>query len=149
MRWVYSPWFTTLDAVVCSRFMIYVFMSRWGDIGRDTLTYYTFTDKGARDLAEFWMLFLILAFFHESSHGLTCKHYGGQVHNMGFHLIYLTPAFFVDVTEACVYASRWQRFVTIIAGIWVEMIFCAARHHRLVGHPARDVTPTRLPTKSC
>jgi len=44
---------------------------------------------------------------------------------MGFHLIFLTPAFFVDVTEAWVYAGRWQRLVTIIAGIWVEMIFCA------------------------
>ena len=44
---------------------------------------------------------------------------------MGFHLIYLTPAFFVDVSEAWVYASRWQRLVTIIAGVWVEMIFCA------------------------
>ena len=124
LRWVYSTWFTTLTLLLFA-FMIYVFVSRWGEIGHDTLKYYTFTDKGARDLAEFWILFLVLAFFHESAHGLTCKHYGGQVHRMGFHLIYLTPAFFVDVTEAWVYASRWQRFITIIAGIWVEMIFCA------------------------
>ncbi len=27
--------------------------------------------------------------------------------------------------RASVYASRWQRFITILAGIWVEMIFCA------------------------
>ncbi|MGA3316557.1 MAG: HlyD family efflux transporter periplasmic adaptor subunit [Candidatus Korobacteraceae bacterium] len=124
LRWVYTPWFTTLTLLLFA-FTIYVFAIRWGEIGRDTLTYYTFTDKGARDLAEFWVLFLILAFFHESAHGLTCKHYGGQVHRMGFHLIFLTPAFFVDVTEAFVYASRWQRFVTILAGIWVETIFCA------------------------
>ena len=44
---------------------------------------------------------------------------------MGFHLIYLTPAFFVDVSEAFVYAGRWQRFLIILAGIGVEMIFCA------------------------
>ncbi|MGO9516777.1 MAG: HlyD family efflux transporter periplasmic adaptor subunit [Candidatus Korobacteraceae bacterium] len=124
LRWVYTPWFTTFSLFLFA-FTIYVFATRWSDIGRDTLTYYTFTDKGARDLAEFWVLFLILAFFHESAHGLTCKHYGGQVHRMGFHLIFLTPAFFVDVTEAFVYANRWQRFVTIIAGIWVETIFCA------------------------
>jgi putative peptide zinc metalloprotease protein len=125
VQWVYTNWFTALTLVFFA-FTIYIFASRWGEIGRDTLTYYTFTSKGARDLAEFWILFLILGFFHESSHGLTCKHYGGQVHRMGFHLIYLSPAFFVDVTEAWVYASRWQRFVTIIAGIWVETIFCAA-----------------------
>jgi putative peptide zinc metalloprotease protein len=124
IRWAYSTWFTALTLAMFA-FTIYVFATRWGEIGQDTLQYYSFTDKGARDLAEFWILFLILGFFHESTHGLTCKHYGGQVHRMGFHLIYLTPAFFVDVTEAWVYASRWQRFVTIIAGIWVESIFCA------------------------
>jgi len=125
IRWMYSGWFTLLTLLVFS-FMAYVFVSQWAEIGRDTLKYYTFTEKTARDLAEFWIIFLVLAFFHESSHGLTCKHYGGQVHRMGFHLIFLTPAFFVDVTEALVYASRWQRFVTILAGIWVELIFCAA-----------------------
>ena len=26
----------------------------------------------------FWLLFLALGFFHESTHGLTCKHYGGK-----------------------------------------------------------------------
>ena len=125
VRWVYTPWFTNLTLLLFA-FMICVFVSRWGEIGQDTLTYYTFTAKGARDLAEFWILFLILAFFHESAHALTCKHYGAQVHRMGFHLIYLSPAFFVDVTEAWVYATRWQRFVTILAGIWIELIFCAA-----------------------
>jgi putative peptide zinc metalloprotease protein len=124
IRWVYSTWFTALTLLVFS-FMAYIFVTGWSEISQDTLKYYTFTEKNARDLAEFWIIFLILAFFHESSHGLTCKHYGGQVHRMGFHLIYLTPAFFVDVTEAFVYASRWQRFVTIIAGIWVELLFCA------------------------
>ena len=36
---------------------------------------------------------------------------------MGFHLIYLTPAFFVDVTEAWVYANRVQRIITMLAGM--------------------------------
>lgn len=124
MKFVYTRWFTLLTLALFS-FMIWVFFDRWSEIGVDTLKYYTFTEKSAADFAEFWLLFFTLAFFHESSHGLTCKHYGGQVHQMGFHLIFLTPAFFVDVTEAWVYAGRWQRLVTIIAGIWVEMIFCA------------------------
>ena len=135
LRWVYTQWFTTLTLLLFA-FMVYVFASRWGEIGHDTLKYYNFTDKGARDLVEFWVLFPILAFFQESAHGLTCKHYGGQVHRMGFHLIYLSPAFFVDVTEAWVYADRWQRFITIMAGIWVEMIFCAVSTIVWWGTPA-------------
>jgi putative peptide zinc metalloprotease protein len=38
--------------------------------------------------------------------------------------LYLTPAFFVDVTETWVSATRIQRLATIIAGIWVEMVVC-------------------------
>lgn len=124
LRWIYTPWFTGLCLALFA-FMTWVFIVNWGQIGHDTLQFYNFTQKTAADLAEFWVLFLILAYFHESAHGLTCKHYGGQVHSMGFHLIYLTPAFFIDVSEAWVWATRWQRLITILAGIWVEMIFCA------------------------
>ncbi len=123
-KFLYSGWFTALTLVLFG-FMVYVFVDRWDEIGRDTLRYYSFTDKGFADLAEFWLLFFALGFFHESAHGLTCKHYGGGVHHMGFQLLYLTPTFYVEVTEGWVYANRWQRLAIIIAGIWVELIFCA------------------------
>lgn len=122
--WLYGPYFTTLTLALFT-FTAYIFISNWGEIGRDTLKYYTFTDKNLADLAEFWLLFLVMGFFHESSHGLTCKHFGGGVHRMGFHLIYLTPAFFVDVTEVWVYGNRWERMATIIAGVWSELVLCS------------------------
>jgi len=124
LKWIYTKWFG-LVLLVLFGFMTWVFVANWGQIGQDTLLFYNFTQKTAADLAEFWVLFLILGFFHESAHGLTCKHYGGQVHSMGFLLIYLTPAFFVDASEAFVYAQRWQRLIIIMAGIGVELIFCA------------------------
>ena len=122
--WLYSGWFTALTLCLFV-FTAYVFISNWDQIWRDTVKYYSFTEKSFADLAEFWVLFLIMGFFHESSHGLTCKHFGGGVHRMGFHLIYLTPAFFVDVTEAWVYSTKWERVATIAAGIWSELIFCS------------------------
>ena len=44
---------------------------------------------------------------------------------MGFMLLFLQPCFFVDVSEAWVYATRWQRAAIVVAGIWVELVFCA------------------------
>lgn len=123
IRFAYTRWFTLLTLALFA-FTAYVFVADWGQIGRDTLLYYNFTQKSASDLVEFWLLFLVLGFFHESAHGLTCKHFGGDVHSMGFHLIYLTPAFFIDVSEVFVFGGRWQRVLTILAGIWVELIFC-------------------------
>ena len=123
-RFLYSGWFTAVTLAFFG-IMALIFIDRWSEIGVDTLKYYNFTEKGLADIVEFWLLFCFLGFFHESAHGLTCKHFGGAVHKMGFLLYYLEPCFFVDVTEVYVYAGKWARIATSIAGIWVELIFCA------------------------
>ena len=125
LTFFYSRWFTALTLAAFA-FMFYVFIDRWSEIANDTIQFYDFTQKGAYDIAEFWVLVCILLFFHETAHGLSCKHYGGHVHRMGFHLVYLTPAFFTDVIEAWVYATRQQRLVIIVSGVWTEMMFSAA-----------------------
>ena len=43
---------------------------------------------------------------------------------MGLMFLYLMPAFYVDVTEVWISATKIQRLATIIAGIWVEMVIC-------------------------
>ncbi len=121
---IYNPWSVTI-LVALLFFQALVFISRWSTLGPDIYLYYNFAHKSFYDIAEFWVLFLILGFFHETAHGLTCKHFGGQVHSMGLMFLYLTPCFFVDVTEGWVSATRNQRLATIIAGIWVEMTLCS------------------------
>lgn len=121
---VYERWFV-YSTLVLFAVMALIFASGWSEIWRDTVEYYTFTDKGAADLAEFWLLFCGLGFFHETAHALTCKHYGGEVHKTGFMLLYLSPAFFAEITEVYVYGGKWQRIAAIFAGIWVELIFCS------------------------
>jgi putative peptide zinc metalloprotease protein len=135
LQFMFTSWFIALTFALIA-FMAYVFLTHWSQIGADTLEYYTFTDKSVADLAEFWILFLIMAFFHESAHAVLCKHYGGGVHSTGFHLIYLTPAFFVDVSEVWVYANRFQRVVTALAGIWTELTICAVATAVWWGTPA-------------
>lgn len=124
LRFAYSSWFTALSLALFA-FMIYVFVDRWSEIGRDTLEFYNFTHKGFGDIAQFWVMFLVLVFCHETAHGVTCKHFGGGVHQMGFNLVFLEPCFYVDVSELWVYATRWQRVAAMLAGLWVELIFCA------------------------
>lgn len=105
-------------------FTAYIWIDRWGEIGHDTLEYYNFTHKGFADIVEFWVLIFLIGFLHESAHGLLCKHTGGEVHRMGFLLIYLSPCFFCDTTEAWVFGGKWQRIATMAAGLWSELILC-------------------------
>jgi putative peptide zinc metalloprotease protein len=122
-RFIYSRW-SLLAAVLLFAVETVMVVNNWHMIGPDTATFFNFGQKNLDDLARFWILIMIVGFIHESAHGLTCKHYGGQVHSMGLMFLYLTPCFFVDVTESWVSATKIQRLATIIAGIWIELVVC-------------------------
>jgi putative peptide zinc metalloprotease protein len=123
LRWIYTGWFTLL-ALAMFAVMAWMWAGRFGEIWRDSFEFYNFTTKSARDLLEFWVLFAAMAFLHESFHGLTCKHFGGNVESMGFSLMYFAPSFFCDVTQIWIYGGKWERIATVIAGIWGDLIVC-------------------------
>jgi putative peptide zinc metalloprotease protein len=124
VNFVFSRWFVLLNLLMfaCTA---YIFISHWGEIGRDNLELYNFSTKSFWEIVEFWVLVLIIAFIHETAHGLGCKHTGGESHRMGFLLIYLSPCVYCDTTEALVYGNKWQRATTTVAGIWSTMIICS------------------------
>jgi putative peptide zinc metalloprotease protein len=62
---------------------------------------------------------------HEFGHGLTCKHYGGECHEMGFMLLVLTPALYCNVSDSWMLPSKWQRAAIGFAGIWVELFLAS------------------------
>lgn len=125
LRWVYTWWFT-LAALAMFALMAYMWAGRFGEIWIDSFQFYNFTAKSGRDLLEFWLLFGAMAFFHESFHGLTCKHFGASVEKMGFNLMYFAPSFFCDVTQIWIYGGKWERIATVAAGIWGDLIICFA-----------------------
>ncbi len=104
--------------------VIWIISGDWNLIARDTANLWNFSNKSAYDLGMFWVLLMVLGAIHEFGHGLTCKHYGGSVHQMGFMLIYLTPAFFTDTTDILMMDRVAPRQWTIFAGIWIEMVVC-------------------------
>ena len=57
---------------------------------------------------------------HEFGHGLTAKHFGGEVHEMGMLFLVLTPALYCDVTDSWLLPNKWNRIWISAAGIYVE-----------------------------
>lgn len=120
-RFFYTRWFT-LVTLVAFGFSAGITITHWSEIGRDTLEFYNFSDKHWLDVVQFYLLAVGVLGLHEIGHGHACKHYGGRVPAMGFALIYLAPAFYTDTTEGDVKASRYQRMVISLAGVWIELI---------------------------
>ena len=123
VQFVYTTWFTLLT-LLCFGLMFWMWADKAGEIWADSFRFYAFTEKSAADLVEFWLLFGVMAFFHETAHGMTCKQFGGNVEKMEFLLMYFAPTFVCDVTQIWVIGDRKARLSTIIAGIWVDLIIC-------------------------
>jgi putative peptide zinc metalloprotease protein len=121
---VYTWWFT-LITLIAFAITAAISIVHWGEIGRDTLELFNFTDKSWGDFLVFYIVAVIALCWHELGHAHACKHFGGRVPAMGFLLIYLTPAFFTDTTEGFVKGSRSQRFTIAMAGAWSELYICA------------------------
>jgi putative peptide zinc metalloprotease protein len=121
--WMFTPGFV-LFSVLLFILTIYFLAGDWPRVQHDTAALYNFVGKSAYDIWTFWILFLILGAIHEFGHGLTCKHFGGDVHQMGFLLIYFAPAFYTDTTDILLFNRGSHRQWVIFAGIWIEFVVC-------------------------
>lgn len=123
LSWMFTPGFVFFSVVLFIT-AIYLLAGDWTRVQRDTAALYSFEGKSAYDIWVFWFLLLGLGAIHEFGHGLTCKHFGGEVHQMGFLLIYFTPAFFTDTTDILLFDRGARRQWVIFAGIWIELVVC-------------------------
>lgn len=66
------------------------------------------------------ILFVVIV-AHEFGHGLTCAHFGGEVHEMGFAMIFLMPAFYCNVSDAWLFPEKSKRLWVGFAGPYFEL----------------------------
>ena len=62
---------------------------------------------------------------HELGHGLTCKNYGGEVHEMGWLFLVFTPFLYCNVTDSWTFADKRRRILVTAGGIMTELFFAA------------------------
>ncbi len=62
---------------------------------------------------------------HELGHALACKHFGGEVPEMGVLLLVFVPCLYTDVTDTWRLASKWQRILVSAAGMLVELVIAS------------------------
>ncbi len=121
--WIYSHWFTVWS--FCMLLVAAVILgSHWREVWADSVDFWNFAGHGVSHFVNFMIAFFLLGAVHETAHGLTCKHFGGEVHRMGAHLVYLTPCIYCDVSHVWVHGDRWERMLTVFFGVWSEVVLC-------------------------
>lgn len=115
----FTPHFLVLSALVIA-WALSITVVSWDDISRDFGTLWRFDA-----LAFAWLTVLSVTALHEFAHGMTCKHFGGEVHEMGFMLIYFQPAFYCNVSDAWLFPEKSKRLWVTFSGAYFEVFLWA------------------------
>ncbi|MHB1033266.1 MAG: hemolysin D [Pirellulales bacterium] len=122
VRWFFSPWFVAfccflgLTALSLVTVEFEVFRSKLP-------TFYQFFNvQNAFLLAAVLGVTKVL---HEFGHGLTCKHFGGECHEMGIMLLVLTPCLYCNVSDSWMLPNKWHRAAIGVGGMYVEMVIAS------------------------
>jgi putative peptide zinc metalloprotease protein len=67
----------------------------------------------------------ITKIIHEFGHGLTCKHFGGECHEMGVMFLVLTPCLYCNVSDSWMLPNKWHRAWIGAAGMYVEIVIAS------------------------
>jgi putative peptide zinc metalloprotease protein len=115
VRFFFTPYFVVSAAVLLTWAVLTVITHR-AAIMQDLERLWNF-----QSLFVAWLVILFVVTLHEFAHGLTCKHFGGKVHEMGFMLIYFQPAFYCNVSDAWLFPEKSKRLWVTAAGAYFEL----------------------------
>jgi putative peptide zinc metalloprotease protein len=121
IRWAFTPAFLALSVVL---FVAYfgVLAARWGEFSHTVVQLYSLGNLTFGAVMVLWLTALVVILIHELGHGFTCKHFGGEVHEMGFMLVYFQPAFYCNVTDAWSFPEVRSRLWVTAAGSWIQFV---------------------------
>jgi len=119
VQWLFTPSFVFLAAALIA-LAAGVTVVHYGTIGRQMPQLYRLDF-----FVLAWGVLLSVITLHEFAHALTCKHFGGHVHELGFMLIFLQPAMYCNVSDAWLFPERSRRLWVTFAGAFFELFLWA------------------------
>jgi putative peptide zinc metalloprotease protein len=126
LDWMYPyiGWFFTVPAMITFVLFGLAALSLVGvqfDVFRSRLpTFHEFF--GPHNWAYLAVTMAVVKVLHEFGHGLSCKHYGGECHEIGVMLLVFTPCLYCNVSDSWMLPSKWKRAFIGAAGMYVEMV---------------------------
>lgn len=121
-RWLFSKWGVAAGCLLAIAALVLVAVQFDALQARLPEFHAFFTLRNAFWLAVALMVTKVL---HEFGHALACRRFGGECHEMGVMLLVFTPCLYVNVSDAWMIPSKWQRAFIGAAGMYVEMWLAA------------------------
>jgi len=125
LRFFFTRGFVAVAAVLVL-VAAWIVAARWPEVRAGWGGLFTTTGGAGVNLLAAWITALLVVTVHEFGHGLTCKHYGGEVHEMGVLLMFFQPCFYCNVNDAWTFESRAAKLWVTAAGGFIETVLGAA-----------------------
>src|SRR6516162_5612867 len=122
LSWIFTTWFMLVSVAVM--LAAGALVATHFETFRDKLpSYHEFFSF--KTVAYLWLALGVVKVIHEFGHGLSCKAFGGEVHEMGALFLCLSPCLYCNVSDAWTMPNKWHRIIISFAGIYVELIIAA------------------------
>ncbi|MBI4659567.1 MAG: efflux RND transporter periplasmic adaptor subunit [Verrucomicrobia bacterium] len=123
LRFAWTPWFVGL----CLAF--YLWTIGFLVVHREAFSVDILNFLSPRNFLLLWLTIILIKAIHEFSHATTCRHFGGEVHEMGVCLMCFTPCGYVDASDAWMMRHKRHKIYTTIAGIFTELVIAGIAAH--------------------
>src|SRR5205085_7454607 len=122
LGWIFSLWFFALSVGVMLAAVLLV-ATHFETFRAKLPNYHEFFSF--KTVVYLWIALGCVKVIHEFGHGLSCKVFGGEVHEMGALFLCFSPALYCNVSDAWTMPNKWHRIIVSAAGIYVELIIAA------------------------
>ncbi len=122
LRWIFTTWFLlfSVGVMLGAVFLVLTHFQSFLDRLPSYHEFFSF-----KTVIYLWAALGIVKVIHEFGHGLSCKAFGGEVHEMGLLFLCLSPCMYCNVSDAWTLPSKWKRIIISFAGIYVELMIAA------------------------
>ncbi len=116
---LFAPWAIALEIALIAA--AYVLLATQFDAFRENLPEFK-QFFGWPNLIYMYLTLAATKILHELGHGLTCRHFGGECHEIGVIFLVFSPTLYCDVSDSWMLPNKWQRIAIGAAGMWVESV---------------------------
>ena len=122
VSWFFTRLATAILAAVCTCALLLV-LSNLEEFHRRLPEFSQFFN--VNNLLFMGSILIVTKSIHELGHGLMCKHFGGECHEIGFMLLVMTPAMYCNTSDSWTLPNKWHRIAIGAAGMYVEVVLAA------------------------
>jgi putative peptide zinc metalloprotease protein len=123
LSWIFSLWFLTACGILIAAAATLAAV-QFPIIQARTPTWGEFLTPGN----AVWLCLILASakVLHELAHGLTCRHFGGECHELGLMFLMFTPCLYCNVSDSWMLPGRRERILISGAGVAVELVLAAS-----------------------